>query len=123
MLVVFSASFSLSTKISSCVLCFFLVVISFLPAIAVEKLVSFNFEKRKTSFPANIRLDEDVLKTSFVFVLKTSSRSLDQDEYVDLSLMSSEDVFKTSSKRLGEDQYIRLGYTSSRRLQDVFKTS
>ena len=51
MLVVFSASFSLSTKISSCVLCFFLVVInlSFLPAIVVKKLVSFNFEKGKTS--------------------------------------------------------------------------
>ena len=37
--------------------------------------------------------------------------------------MSSEDVFKTFSRRLGEDQYIGLGYTSSRRLQDVFKTS
>ena len=30
---------------------------------------------------------------------------------------------KTSSRRLDQDQYIRLGYTSSRRLQDVFKTS
>ena len=86
---------------------------------------------------------EDVLKTSFVFVFrrrlqdvliktnmfalalrlqKTSSRRLDQDEYVRLNLTSSEDVFKTSSRRLGQDQYIRLGYTSSRRLQDVFKT-
>ena len=69
--------------------------------------------------PANIRLDEDVLKKSFVFVF---GRRL-QDEYVRLSLTSSEDVFKTSSRRLGQDQYIRLGYTSSRRLQDVFKTS
>ena len=43
--------------------------------------------------PANIRLDEDVLKTSFVFVFR---RRLDQDEYVGLSLTSSEDVFKTS---------------------------
>ena len=87
---------------------------------------------------------EDVLKASFVFVFgrrldqdeyvrlsltssedvfKTSSRRLDQDEYVRLSLTSSEDVFKTSSRRLGQDQYICLGYTSSRRLQDVFKTS
>ena len=53
-----------------------------------------------------------------------------------LSSSSSEDVLiktnmfalalhlqKTSSRRLGQDQYIRLGYTSSRRLQDVFKTS
>ena len=27
-----------------------------------------------------------------------------------------------SSRRLDQDQYIRLGHTSSRRLQDVFKT-
>ena len=31
----------------------------------------------------------------------------------------SEDVFKTSSRSLDQDQYIRLGHTSSRRLQDV----
>ena len=66
-------------------------------------------------------------KTSFVFVfrrrLEDVSRRLDQDEYVRLSLTSSEDVFKTSSRRLGQEQYIRLGYTSSRRLQDVFKAS
>ena len=30
---------------------------------------------------------------------------------------------KTSSRRLGQDQYISLGHTSSRCLQDVFKTS
>ena len=30
---------------------------------------------------------------------------------------------KTSSRRLGQDQYIRLAYTSSIRLQDIFKTS
>ena len=60
-----------------------------------------------SNFPANIRLQ------------KTSSGRLDQDEYVCLSLTSSEDVFKTSSRRLGQDQYIRLGHTSSRRLQDV----
>ena len=54
---------------------------------------------------------------------KTSSKRLDQDEYVCLSLTSSEDVSKTSSRRLGQDQYIRFGHTSSRRLQDVFKMS
>ena len=70
--------------------------------------------------PANIRLDEDVLKTSFVFVFRTR---LDQDEYTHLTLMISEDVFKTSTRRLDQDQYIRLGYTSSRRLQNVFRTS
>ena len=77
---------------------------------------------------ANIRLDEDVLKTSFVFVFrrrlqKTASRRLDQDGYIHLTHTSSEDVFKTSSRRLDQDQYIRLGHTSSRRRQDVFKTS
>ena len=66
-------------------------------------------------FPANIRLDEDVLKTS--------SRRVDQDEYIRLSHSSSEDVFKTSSSRLDQDHYNRLGHTSSRRFQDVFKTS
>ena len=30
---------------------------------------------------------------------------------------------KTSSRRLGQDEYIRLGHTSSRHLQEVFKTS
>ena len=74
-------------------------------------------------YPAKFRLDEDVLKTSFVFVfrrrLKTSSRRLDQDEYVHLNLS----LQKTSSRRLGQNQYIHLVHTSSRRLQDVFKTS
>ena len=56
-------------------------------------------------------------------VLKTSSRRLDQDEYVGVSLTSSADVFKTSSRRLGQDQYICLGHMSLRRLQDIFKTS
>ena len=68
--------------------------------------------------PANIRLYEDVLKTSYIFVFKTSSRRLDQDEYVRLSLTSSEGVFKTSSKCFQD-----VLKTSSRHLQDVFKTS
>ena len=49
---------------------------------------------------------------------KTSSRRLDQDEYIRLSHTSSEDVFKTSSRRF-QDVF----KTSSRRLQDVLKTS
>ena len=68
--------------------------------------------------PTNICLDKDVLKTSFVFVFR---RRLDQEEYVRLTLKSSEDVFKMSSRCLGRDQYIRLGHTSSRRLQDVLQ--
>ena len=40
-----------------------------------------------------------------------------------LSSSSSEDILKTSSRRLDQDEYVRLGHTSSRRLQEVFKTS
>ena len=99
--------------------------------------------KNSSTEPENIRLDEDVLKTSGrhledVFRLrlrKTSSRRLAEDEYI----MSSEDVlikanililviclqdvlprhfqdvFKTSSRLLAK--------TSSRHFQDIFKTS
>ena len=70
--------------------------------------------------PRNIRLDEDVLKTSFVFVFR---RRL-QDVLIKTNMFAlALRLQKTSSRRLGQDQYIRLGYTSSRRLQDVFKTS
>ena len=57
--------------------------------------------------PANIRLDKDILKTS----------------WRRLSSLTSEHVFKTSSRSLNQDQYFRLRHTSWRRLQDVFKTS
>ena len=59
---------------------------------------------------------------------KTSSRRLDQDEYIRLTHTSSEDVFKTfprclqdifkTSSRCFENVF----KTSSRHLQDVFKT-
>ena len=45
---------------------------------------------------------------------KTSSKRLNQDEYIRLSHTSSEDVFKTSSRRLAK--------MSSRHPQDVFNT-
>ena len=70
--------------------------------------------------PANIRLDEDVLKMSFVFVFR---RRLDQDEYVRLSLTSSEDVFKTSWSKPIYSSWPYVFKTSSRRFQHVFKTS
>ena len=80
----------------------------------------------KRSNPANICLDDIFIKTNiFALVIhlqKTSLRRLDQDQYIRLSHMSSrrlQDVFKTSSRRLAK--------TSSRRLQkclqDIFKTS
>ena len=96
--------------------------------------------------PANICLDEDVWRClEDVFRLrlqKTSSRRLDQDEYICLSHMSSEDVlietnifilviclqdvFKTSWKNVFKTFSRRLQdvlKTSSRHLQDTFKTS
>ena len=64
---------------------------------------------------------------SFAFFLRRRLqdvfKTIDQDEYIRLSLRSSEDAFKTSSRRLGQDQYIRLGHMSSRLFQDFFKTS
>ena len=63
---------------------------------------------------------ENVLKTAFVFVFR---RRL-QDVFIKTNMFALASCLqKTSSRRLGQDQYIRLGYTSSRRLQDVFKTS
>ena len=58
-------------------------------------------------------------------VFKTSSRHLDQDEYIYFSHTSLEELFKRSLRRLHQDGYIDLGDTSSRRLarQDVFKSS
>ena len=70
--------------------------------------------------PTNIRLDEDFLKTSFVFIFR---RRL-QDVLIKTNMFAlALRLQKTSSRRLGQDQYIRLGHTSSRRLQDVFKKS
>ena len=52
-----------------------------------------------------------------------SSRRLDQDEYIRLSHTSSEDVFKTSWSRPIYSSWLYVFKTSSRRFQDVFKTS
>ena len=75
------------------------------------------------SSPANIRLGEDVLKTSFVFIFRRrlqdifktywSRRIYSPNSYV--FRRRFQDVFKTSSRCLAK--------TSSKRLQDIFKTS
>ena len=78
-------------------------------------------------YPGNIRLGEDVLKTSLVFVfrrglgdvLKTSSSRRKYSPYSYVFRRRLQDVFKT----FHQDQHIRVDNTSSRRLQDVFKTS
>ena len=78
--------------------------------------------------PANIRLDEDVLKTSFVFIFR---RRL-QDVLIKANMFTlALCLQKTSSRRLQETSWSRPIYsswlyvfkTSSRHLQDVFKTS
>ena len=69
----------------------------------------------KSSHPANIRLDEDVIKTfskHLEDVLKTTSEDVWVRRIYSYWSRHLEDVFKTSSE--DEDQ---------RRLQDVFKTS
>ena len=68
--------------------------------------------KSPNTDPANICLDEDVLKTS--------SRRLDQDEYGRFSLTSSEE--DALALHLLQDVLKNAFKTSSRRLQDVFKT-
>ena len=77
---------------------------------------------------------EDVFIRTNIFALliplqKTSSRRLDQYQYIRLGHTSSrrfEDVFKTSSKRLQDifkTSYKKVFKKSSRRFEDVFKAS
>ena len=76
---------------------------------------------------ANICLDEDVLKTSFVIVLRR--RLQEVDNYIRLGHISSrrlQDVFMTSSRCL-RDVILRclqgvLKTSSSKHYQDIFKT-
>ena len=64
-------------------------------------------------FVLAIRL-QDVFKTSSRRLAKASSR------HIPTNHTSSEYILKTSSRRLDHDQYFRLGHTSSKRPQDVF---
>ena len=59
----------------------------------------------------------------FQDVIKTSSRRLDQDEYIHLTHTSSENVFKTFSRRLAQTSSKRLEDVLQKRLPDIFKTS
>ena len=78
-------------------------------------------------FPANIRLDENVLKTSWRRLSSSSSEDVFkrlQDVFIQTNMfVLALRLQKTSSRRLGQDQYIRLGHASSKPLQDVFKRS
>ena len=95
------------------------------------------------TFPANIPLDEDVLKTSFVFFFRRRLEKVFKTYWsrriCSPSLTSSEDVFKmswsrtinlswpyvfkTSSRRLRDVLPRRLQDILQKRLQDIFKTS
>ena len=60
------------------------------------------------------------MKTSYVFVFRWCL----QDVLIKTNIVTLViHLQKTSSRRLDQDEYIRLGDTSSRHLQDVFKTS
>ena len=60
------------------------------------------------------------MNTSFVFVFNRRLQDVLMKTNIFLLIIRLQ---KTSSRRLGQDQYIRLVHTSSRRFQDVFKTS
>ena len=77
-------------------------------------------------FKTSSRRFEDVFKTSskrLQDLFKASSKRL-QDVLIKTNMFAlALCLQKTSSRCLGQDQYIRLSHMSSRRLQDVFKTS
>ena len=76
--------------------------------------------------PANIRLDEDILKTPFVFVFRRHLEDVFKTNMFALALRL-QDVFKTSWSRPIYSPLPFIFKTSSRRLaktfQEVFKTS
>ena len=64
---------------------------------------------------------QDIFKTSCKDIFKTFSRHLYQDEYVPLSLTCSEDLFKTSWSRPIYSFWPYISKKSSRPLQDVLQ--
>ena len=74
------------------------------------------------SFQHYLRLQKTSSRR-FQDVIKTSSRRLDQDEYIHLTHTSSENVFKTFSRRLAQTSSKRLEDVLQKRLPDIFKTS
>ena len=96
----------------------------------IFKTSSRHFEN---AFKTSSRRFQGILTKTNIFALfirlqKTSSRRLDQDQYIRLDHISSrhlQDVFKRSSRRLQDLLQKRLQdifKTSLRRFQDVFKT-
>ena len=75
--------------------------------------------------PANICFDEDVLKTSFVFVFRRRLQDVFKTSWSRPIYLSWPYVFKTSSRRLRDisRRFEDVFKTSSKRLQDLFKAS
>ena len=83
------------------------------------------------TYPVNIRLDEDVLNTSWrrisssssedIFKMYSSRRIYSPHSYVFRRRL--QDVFETSWSRPIHSSWPYIFKTSSRRFQDVFKTS
>ena len=91
------------------------------------------FKHFENAFKTSSKRFQGILTKTNIFALlirlqKTSSRRLDQDQYIRLDHISSrhlQDVFKRSSRRLQDLLQKRLQdifKTSLRRFQDVFKT-
>ena len=73
--------------------------------------------------PANIRLDEEVWKTSFVFVFWRRLQDVLIKTNMFALALRLQDVFKTSWSRPIYSSWLYVFKKSSRRFQDVFKTS
>ena len=81
------------------------------------------FRDPRRYYPANIRLDEDVLKTSFVFVFRRRLQDVLIKTNIFTLLIRLQDVFKKSWWRPIYSSWLCVFKTSSRRFQDVFNTS
>ena len=89
----------------------------------IKSLADFRMsEVMAKAVPANTRLDEDILKTSFVFVFGRRLEDVFKTNMFALALRL-QDVFKTSWSRPIYSSWLYVFKTSSRRFQDVFKTS
>ena len=89
----------------------------------IKSLADFRMsEVMAKAVPANTRLDEDILKTSFVFVFGRRLEDVFKTNMFALALRL-QDVFKTSWSRPIYLSWPYVFKTSSRRFQDVFKTS
>ena len=88
----------------------------------IKSLADFRMsEVMAKAVPANTRLDEDILKTSFVFVFGRRLEDVFKTNMFALALRL-QDVFKTSWSRPIYSSWLYVFKTSSRRFQDVFKT-